>query len=119
MELYLECRFRLPLVVPDVAGSSGADFADLTEEGGRKNAVKMLLAHAPQHYDKALLPFIENLQSATGDIECRPAIRLAERLKNNKDEAGTGNMLSKWKTRSYIEALPNGRFKKLPQKHDK
>ena len=180
-----------------------------------------------EHYDKALQPFIENLQAATGEIECRPAIRLAERLKaecdqytlvtqdevfdnlshralvhafrkacllyaangmkwekaiegfcrwslhydlwlklhyfgdmirkageqmqtskrgprnlleqiptdsdgtfsqsdaasirlkNNKDEAGTGNMLSQWKTRSYIEALPNGRFKKLPQKHDK
>ena len=180
-----------------------------------------------EHYDKALQPFIENLQAATGEIECRPAIRLAERLKaecdqytlvtqdevfdnlshralvhafrkacllyaangmkwekaiegfcrwslhydlwlklhyfgdmirkageqmqtskrgprnlleqiptdsegtfsqndaasirlkNNKDEAGTGNMLSQWKTRGYIEALPNGRFKKLPQKHDK
>ena len=45
--------------------------------------------------------------------------RLAERLKNNKDKAVTGNMLSQWKTRGYIDALPNGRFKKLPQKHDK
>ena len=180
-----------------------------------------------EHYDKALQPFIENLQAATGEIECRPAIRLAERLKaecdqytlvtqdevfdnlshralvhafrkacllyaangmkwekaiegfcrwslhydlwlklhyfgdmirkageqmqtskrgprnlleqiptdsegtfsqndaasirlkNNKDEAVTGNMLSQWKTRGYIEALPDGRFKKLPQKHDK
>ena len=34
-----------------------------------------------EHYDKALQPFIENLQAATGEIECRPAIRLAERLK--------------------------------------
>ncbi len=107
------------LKLSSVICHEGVTIADLTEEGGRHNALKMLLAHAPQHYDKALLPFIENLQSAKGEIECRPAIRLAERLKNNKDEAGTGNMLSQWKTRGYIEALPNGRFKKLPQKHDK
>ena len=35
------------------------------------------------------------------------------RQKNGKDEAGTGNMLSQWKTRSYIEALPDGRYKRL------
>lgn len=39
-----------------------------------------------EHYDKALLPFIENLQAATGEIECRPAIRLAERLKAECDQ---------------------------------
>ena len=33
MELYLDCRFRLPLDVPDVAGSSGADFADIVRAG--------------------------------------------------------------------------------------
>ena len=174
-----------------------------------------------ERYDKALQPYIDNLQTATGEIECRPAMRLIEklkaecdqytlvtqdevfdnlshralvhtfrkacllyaangmkweraiegfcrwslhydlwlklhyfgdqirtagtkmqtskrgprnlleqiqtdeegtfaindaiaiRLKNNKDEAGTLNMLSQWKTRGYIEALPNGRFKKL------
>ena len=174
-----------------------------------------------EKYDKALRPFIDNLQAATGEIECRPAIRLAEklkaecdqytlvtqdevfdnlshralvhafrkacllyaangmkwekaiegfcrwslhydlwlklhffgdmirkageqmqtskrgprnlleqiptdsegtfsqsdaiavRLKNNKDEAGTRNMLSQWKTRGYIEALPDGRYRKL------
>ena len=33
MELYLDCRFRLPLVVPDAAGSSGADFADIVRAG--------------------------------------------------------------------------------------
>ena len=44
---------------------------------------------------------------------------LSIRLKNNKDEAGTGNMLSQWKTRGYIEALPNGRFRKVPAKNDK
>ena len=183
--------------------------------------------HYDERYDKALQPYIENLQAATGEIECRPAIRLAEklkaecdqytlvtqdevfdnlshralvhafrkacllyaangmkwekaiegfcrwslhydlwlklhyfgdqirkageqlqtskrgprnlleqiptdaegtfstndalsiRLKYNKDEAGTGNMLSQWKTRGYIEALPNGRFKKILQKTDK
>lgn len=174
-----------------------------------------------ERYDKALQPYIDNLQTATGEIECRPAMRLIEklkaecdqytlvtqdevfdnlshralvhtfrkacllyaangmkweraiegfcrwslhydlwlklhyfgdqirtagtkmqtskrgprnlleqiqtdeegtfaindaiaiRLKNNKDEAGTLNMLSQWKTRGYIEALPNGRFKKM------
>lgn len=35
------------------------------------------------------------------------------RLKNNKDEACTGNMLSQWKSRGYIEDLGNGRFRKL------
>ena len=177
-----------------------------------------------ERYDKALQPFIENLQQATGEIECRQAIRLAERLKaecdqytlvtqdevfdnlshralvhafrkacllyaangmkwekaiegfcrwslhydlwlklhffgdmirkagekmqtskrgprnlleqiptdaegtfaasdalsirlkNNKSEEGTGNMLSQWKKRGYIEALPDGRFKKVPLK---
>ena len=177
-----------------------------------------------EKYDKALRPFIDNLQAATGEIECRPAIRLAEklkaecdqytlvtqdevfdnlshralvhafrkacllyaangmkwekaiegfcrwslhydlwlklhffgdmirkageqmqtskrgprnlleqiptdsegtfsqsdaiavRLKNNKDEAGTGNMLSQWKTRGYIEALPDGRYRKVQLK---
>ena len=180
-----------------------------------------------ERYDNALKPYIENLQAATGEIECRPAIRLAEKLKaecdqytlvtqdevfdnlshralvhafrkacllyaangmkwekaiegfcrwslhydlwlklhffgdmirqagakmqtskrgprnlleqiatdaegaftmsdaisvrllNNKNEEGTANMLSQWKTRGYIEALPDGRFRKLPQKNDK
>ena len=174
-----------------------------------------------ERYDKALKPYIENLQAATGEIECRPAYRLAERLKaecdqytlvtqdevfdnlshralvhafrkacllyaangmkwekaiegfcrwslhydlwlklhffgdmirkegeqtktskrgprnlleqiatdaegaftmsdaisvrllNNKNEEGTANMLSQWKTRGYIESLPDGRFRKL------
>ena len=39
---------------------------------------------------------------------------LAARLKNNMKEEGTGNMLSQWKTRGLIEALTDGRFKKLP-----
>ena len=177
-----------------------------------------------ERYDKALKPFIENLQAATGEIECRPAYRLAERLKAEcdqytlvtqdevfdnlshralvhafrkacllyaangmkwekaiegfcrwslhydlwlklhffgdmirkageqmktskrgprnlleqitadadgafsfidamavrlqagKSEEGTANMLSQWKTRGYIEALPDGRFKKLLHK---
>lgn len=180
-----------------------------------------------ERYDEALRPYIENLQQATGEITCRPAIRLAEKLKAEcdqytlvtqdevfdnlshraivhafrkacllyaangmkwekaiegfcrwsmhydlwlklhffgdmireagqkkqtskrgprnlleqipadangifaysdavsvrvkagKDEAGTGNMLSQWKSRGYIEALPDGRFRKLPPKHDK
>ena len=38
---------------------------------------------------------------------------IAVRQKNGKDEAGTGNMLSQWKTRGYIEALPDGRYKRL------
>ena len=44
---------------------------------------------------------------------------IAVRLKNNKDEAGTRNMLSQWKTRGYIEALPDGRYRKLLVKPDK
>ena len=180
-----------------------------------------------ERYDNALKPYIENLQAATGEIECRPAIRLAEKLKaecdqytlvtqdevfdnlshralvhafrkacllyaangmkwekaiegfcrwslhydlwlklhffgdmirqagakmqtskrgprnlleqiatdaegtftmsdaisvrllNNKNEEGTANMLSHWKTRGYIEALAEGRFRKLPQMNDK
>ena len=35
------------------------------------------------------------------------------RLKNGKDEVGTTNMLSQWKTRGYIEDLKNGKYKKL------
>ena len=38
---------------------------------------------------------------------------VAVRQKNGKDEAGTGNMLSQWKTRGYIEALSDGRYKRL------
>ncbi len=37
---------------------------------------------------------------------------VAVRQKNNKEEAGTVNMLSQWKIRGYIEALPDGRYKK-------
>ena len=44
---------------------------------------------------------------------------ISVRLLNNKNEEGTANMLSQWKTRGYIEALPDGRFRKLPQKNDK
>ena len=44
---------------------------------------------------------------------------IAVRLKNNKDEAGTRNMLSQWKTRGYIEALPDGRYRKLLVKPNK
>ncbi len=41
---------------------------------------------------------------------------IATRTKCGKCEEGTGNMLSQWKSRGYIEVLPNGRFKKhLPQ----
>lgn len=38
---------------------------------------------------------------------------VAVREKNSKDEAGTGNMLSQWKSRGYIEALPNGKYRRL------
>ena len=38
---------------------------------------------------------------------------IAIRQKNNKDEAGTRNMLSQWKSRGYIEELPEGRYRKL------
>lgn len=44
---------------------------------------------------------------------------VAVRVKNGKDEAGTGNMLSQWKTRGYIELLPNGRYKILITQSDK
>ncbi len=40
---------------------------------------------------------------------------VAARIKNSKNEAGTGNMLSQWKSRGYIEALPDGRYKRLIQ----
>ena len=39
-----------------------------------------------ESYDKALLPYIENLQQATGEINCRQAFRLAEKLKAECDE---------------------------------
>jgi len=39
-----------------------------------------------EHYDNALLPFIENLQQATGEITCRQALRLAARLKAECDQ---------------------------------
>ena len=35
------------------------------------------------------------------------------RQKNGKDEAGTRNMLSQWKSRGYIEDLGDGKYKKL------
>lgn len=35
------------------------------------------------------------------------------RQKNNKDEKGTANMLSQWKARGYIEALPDGKYRRL------
>lgn len=35
------------------------------------------------------------------------------RLKNNKDEAGTNNMLSQWKSRGYIEYTDDGNYRKL------
>lgn len=54
----------------------------------------------------ALIPTDEQGTFALADA-------IAVRQKNNKDEAGTGNMLSQWKSRGYIEALPNGRFRKL------
>ena len=38
---------------------------------------------------------------------------IATRTKCGKCEEGTGNMLSQWKARGYVEVLPNGRFKKL------
>lgn len=41
---------------------------------------------------------------------------VAARIKDNKNEAGTGNMLSQWKSRGYIEALPDGRYKRLISK---
>lgn len=40
---------------------------------------------------------------------------LDARLRNNKDEAGTGNMLSQWKSRGYIESLEDGSFRRLQQ----
>ncbi len=39
-----------------------------------------------ERYDKALQPYIENLQKATGDITCHPALRLAEKLKAECDQ---------------------------------
>ena len=39
-----------------------------------------------ERYDKALQPYIENLQKATGEITCRPALRLAEKLKAECDQ---------------------------------
>ena len=41
---------------------------------------------------------------------------VAVRVKNSKKEEGTGNMLSQWKSRGYIEALPNGKYRKLKAK---
>ena len=35
------------------------------------------------------------------------------RQKNGKDEAGTRNMLSQWKSRGYIEDLGDGKYRKL------
>ena len=39
-----------------------------------------------ERYDRALLPYIENLQKATGDITCRQALRLADKLKAECDQ---------------------------------
>jgi hypothetical protein len=39
-----------------------------------------------EKYDAALAPYIEHLQAATGDIVCRQAIKLAERLKAECDQ---------------------------------
>lgn len=44
---------------------------------------------------------------------------IAVRRQNDKDEAGTRNMLAQWKSRGYIEALPDGKFRRLTPKDDK
>lgn len=41
---------------------------------------------------------------------------VAVRVKNNKSEAGTRNMLSQWKARGYIEDAGESKFKKLSYK---
>ena len=48
---------------------------------------------------------------ADGLFSLRDAVNA--RLKNGMNEEGTGNMLSQWKKRGYIEALPDGRYKKV------
>lgn len=40
----------------------------------------------------------------------------AVRMKNNKSEDGTRNMLNQWRIRGYIEVLPNKRYKRLDLK---
>ena len=39
-----------------------------------------------EKYDEALMPFIENLEKATGEIDCKQARKLVERLKEELDE---------------------------------
>ena len=39
-----------------------------------------------ERYDKALMPYIDHLKGATGDVTCHPAMRLAERLKAECDQ---------------------------------
>ena len=53
---------------------------------------------------------LELIPDKNGIFTYRDALNT--RLKNNKSEAGTRNMLSQWKARGYIEFLDDGSFRK-------
>lgn len=53
---------------------------------------------------------LELIPDKNGIFTYRDALNT--RLKNNKSEAGTRNMLSQWKVRGYIEFLDDGSFRK-------
>lgn len=65
--------------------------------------------HTSKHGPRNLLEQIAT--DADGTFTYTEAV--AVRVKNSKGEAGTGNMLSQWKSRGYIESLPDGRYRRL------
>jgi hypothetical protein len=77
-------------------------FADLI----RKADASILTSHRGPRNLLEQIPADKN-----GVFTYRDAI--SARLKNSKDEAGTSNMLSQWKSRGYIEYLADGTFRKL------
>ncbi|MBQ9176459.1 MAG: hypothetical protein IJ139_06290 [Bacteroidaceae bacterium] len=61
---------------------------------------------------------LEQIKTDTeGVFTLRDAITV--RIANNKDEAGTANMLSQWKARGYIQSMPDGKYKKNTAIHDR
>ena len=50
------------------------------------------------------------LLPSSGTLSLAP---VGVRQKNGKDEQGTRNMLSQWKSRGYIEDLADGKYKRI------
>lgn len=61
-----------------------------------------------KQYDESIQPFIDNLKKATGTIVCKPAQKMAEKLKAELDEFNSktqNRILDTWGRRSLIMAF--------------